>query len=674
MVELNYPETKTCDTTHVYFGDTVKDPYAWLEDDFSEETIAWTQKQNQLTREYLDTIPAHKVITDRLTELWASATYSTPFYAGGSYYYTYNDGKMNQPVLKKFVDGKNDTTIFNPSTWDSSGLSSANNYSFSKSGEYVAIAIAKSGSDWNTIYVFDANGKQMPDSINWVKFSGISWTKDGFLYSRYPAPQQGTEYSQKNTLHQVYFHKIGTNQRLDQLVWQDTENPQRTHGAMSVNEGEYILLTASESTSGNNLKLKKGLTGEWKVLVSGFDKDYNYLGKHDNDLLFMTNDKANNNKIVAYDVVKNTWKTVVKEGKNPLQSAALGKDYMLVKYMDTVISKMYRIQLSDWSTTELPLDKKGTVSSISSSEKNNQFYFNFENYYTPATVFAYAPEQNEVKPFFENSIIFDVNAFETIQTSYTSKDGTVIPLFITRKKGTVKSASTPCFLYAYGGFNIAITPQFKIDRIPFLEAGGIYCVANIRGGSEFGETWHEQGTKMNKQNVFDDFIAAAEFLQTEGWTSKDKLAVHGRSNGGLLAGAILTQRPDLMKVALPKVGVLDMLRYQNFTIGWAWAGDYGRSDDSEKMYNYLKAYSPLHNIKDENYPATMVVTGDHDDRVVPAHSFKFAAELQKHQQSTAPVLLRVESGGGHGAGKPVNLQVREFADQWAFVYHHLGVK
>tara|TARA_R110001592_G_scaffold237306_8_gene496264 strand:- start:15274 stop:17370 length:2097 start_codon:yes stop_codon:yes gene_type:complete len=670
---INYPNTKKCDTTHVYFGDTLADPYAWLEDDFSEETIEWTKVQNSLTRNYLDTLSSHKTITNRLSELWASSTFSAPFYAGGNYYYTFNDGSMNQPVLKKFIDGYNDPTIFNPSIWDPSGLSSANNYSFSKSGKYLAIAIAKSGSDWNSIYLFDDEGKQLEDSVKWVKFSGISWTKKGFLYSRYPAPKEGSEFSQKNTFHQVYHHQVGTSQQDDELIWEDKENPQRTHGSKSINQGEFYLLSASESTSGNNLKLKKGKNGNWKTLVSTFDKDYNYVGKHKNLLYFVTNSDADNNKIVAYNVKNNLWEDVVKEKKQPLQSVALGKDFMIVKYLDSVISKLYKIQLDDMAVTPIKLKSKGTVSSISSSESTNQFYFKFENYYTPTTVFSYDAETNATEVFFKSSLPYKSEDFETIQTSYKSKDGTTIPLFITRKKGLVKSDDTPCFLYAYGGFNISIAPHFKIDRIPFLEAGGIYCVANIRGGSEFGEPWHEAGTKLKKQNVFDDFIGAAEFLIKEGWTSSNKLAIHGRSNGGLLAGAVLTQRPDLMKVALPKVGVLDMLRYQNFTIGWAWAGDYGRSDDSKEMYSYLKGYSPLHNVKEIDYPATMIITGDHDDRVVPAHSFKFAAELQAKQQGSAPILLRVESGGGHGAGKPINLQIREFADQWAFVYHHLGM-
>jgi prolyl oligopeptidase len=670
---IHYPDTKRCDTTHVYFGDTVADAYAWLEDDFSQETIDWTKAQNDLTRSYLDTLTSHKTITQRLTELWASSSFSAPFYAGGNYYYTFNDGSMNQPVLKKFIDGYSDPVIFNPSKWDPSGLSSANNYSFSKSGDYLAVAIAKSGSDWNSIYLFDDEGKQLEDSVLWVKFSGISWTKKGFLYSRYPAPKEGSEYSQKNTFHQVYHHLIGTPQSEDELIWEDKENPQRTHGAISVNQGEYYVLTASESTSGNNLKLKKGKKNEWQTLVSDFDKDYQYVGKHKNQLYFLTNHLADNNKIVTYNVKTSVWKDVVEEKKQPLQSVALGKDFMIVKYLDSVISKLYKIQLDDMAITPIDLDKKGTVSSISSSDLTNQFYFKFENYYTPTTVYAFDAETNETSIFFKSSLAYNPDDFETIQTSFASKDGTIIPLFITRKKGLGKSANTPCFLYGYGGFNIAITPHFKIDRIPFLEAGGIYCVANMRGGSEFGEPWHEAGTKRKKQNVFDDFIGAAEFLIEEGWTSSDKLAIHGRSNGGLLAGAVLTQRPDLMKVALPKVGVLDMLRYQNFTIGWAWAGDYGRSDDSNEMYRYLKGYSPLHNVEEIEYPATMIITGDHDDRVVPAHSFKFAAELQAKQQSSAPILLRVESGGGHGAGKPINLQIREFADQWAFVYHHLGM-
>lgn len=674
--ELKYPDTKKCDSSNVYFGETVKDPYAWLEDDFSEETMAWVKKQNDLTRSYLDKLPAQEKLQNRLKELWSEKNYSLPIIRKKYIYYRYTDGKSNQPKFIRQDNEGNEIVLFDPIKYDPSGLSSANAYSVSKDEKHVAISISYKGSDWNKIIVIDEEGELLSDEVDWVKFSGISWAGEGFYYSRYPEQEKGAEYSNANLYHTVYYHKLGTGQRQDQLIFEDKENPNRTHGLSSIKDGKILLLTASEGTSGNNLSIKRAKDKEFKSLVDNFDNDYYYIGEHNNaeTLYFMTNDGAPNKKIMALDVNTLEWSTMLEESKHALKSAAVSKDFLSLVYMKDVVNQLVSYNIEAKTTKEIPLVSTGSISGLSSTEESNVIYFGFENFHTPRHIFEYNLNKGVSKALHQLVFEFKPSDFETIQQFYTSKDGTEIPIFITRKKGLEKSPETPCFLYAYGGFNIPIEPHFKKDRIPFLEDGGIYVVANIRGGSEYGEKWHQQGIKMNKQNVFDDYIAAAEYLKKEGWTKTEKLALHGRSNGGLLIGAVMTQKPNLAQVALPKVGVLDMLKYQNFTIGWAWASDYGRSDDSKEMYDYLKAYSPLHNVRNENYMSTMVITGDHDDRVVPAHSFKFAATLQEKNTSNNPMLLRVESGGGHGAGKPINLQVQEFADQWSFVYEHLGME
>lgn len=673
--KIEYPVSKKVDSVHTYFGQQVEDPYGWLEDDYSEETMAWVDAQNKVTQDYLGQLPSLGHLKQEMGKIWRYESYGLPSVKDGNVYYTYTDGDMNQPVLKKKTEDGSSEVILDPNTLSEDGTAAVSNYSFSHDNKYLGFSIAESGSDWNTLKVMDlATGEILDDKVEWAKFTGISWGVDGFYYSAYDAPKKGEEYSAANEYHQVFFHKIGTPQSDDVLIWRDDEHPNRNHYAATSKDGEWIILFASEGTSGNNVRISNDGT-TWTRLVTNFEDDYSFLGKRGDWLYFTTNNKAPNQRVVAWNTQDFSQKEVLAEKEFVLKSAALSKNKMVLVYLEDVISHVYTCDIADNSQAEeVKLPGIGTVNGVKTSSSSDEVYLYFENFYTPKEVFYFlAGSDKEVSSVFETNPTVNSADYETIAMKYPSKDGTMIPLFITRKKGTPQDASTPCFLYGYGGFNISIAPHFKSDRIPFLNDGGIYVVANIRGGSEYGEEWHQQGIKMNKQNVFDDFIAAAEYLQNEGWTSKEKLAIHGRSNGGLLAGALLTQRQDLFQVAIPKVGVLDMLRYHKFTIGWAWASDYGRSDDSEEMFNYLRGYSPLHNVIPTEYPATLLVTGDHDDRVVPAHTFKFAAELQSKQQGSNPILLRVDKNAGHGAGKPVSKQIDEFADQWAFVYHHLGM-
>ncbi len=676
-IPFTAPTTATCDSVDTYFGEKIADPYQWLEDDYSEPTTAWVKEQNKATQSYLSQIPQREGIRKRLTELWKYEKYGIPFKKNDITYYFKNDGIQNQSVLYKVNSQGNEEVVLDPNQLSADGTVALGALSISKNGKYLAYSTSQSGSDWNSIQVMDLETKELlKDKVDWVKFSGIAWQGDGFYYSGYDAPKEGEEYSQKNEFHKIKFHKLGTTAQEDAIVVQDLDNPQRNFYCTTSEDEKYVLVTSSESTSGSAFGWLANPKAKVHWFDTSFDFEHSFVGMDNGNMLFMTNDNAPNYKLVSISPSsqsKTDWNTVIAESNHVMDGVSLAGGKLLVSYLEDVVSHLYIYSTVGEKVAEVQLPGVGTLSGLEADKDESEAYFSFTNYTTPPTIYSLNIADNSSEVYRAPEVNFNPDDFVTEQVKYKSKDGTEIPMFITYKKGLEKTGNNPCFLYGYGGFSISLKPSFSIKNIPFIEKGGIYVVANLRGGNEYGEEWHKAGIKTNKQNVFDDFIAAAEYLIAEKYTSSEKLAIHGRSNGGLLAGAVLTQRPDLMKVALPKVGVLDMLKYHQFTIGWAWAADYGRSDDSPEMYEYLKGYSPLHNVKDIEYPATMVVTGDHDDRVVPAHSFKFGATLQAHQKGSQPIVIRIDENAGHGAGKPVSKQIAEFTDEWAFVCYHLGM-
>lgn len=677
--KFNYPQTRKDSTvTDDYFGTRVADPYRWLEDDNSEETKAWVTEQNKLTFSYLEKIPFRNKIKERLTKIWNFPKENAPFKKGPYYFFYKNDGIQNQNVLyfKKGADGEA-KMLLDPNTLSADGTVSLGALGIDKSAKYLGYSISRAGSDWNEIFVMNIEtGEQLPDHIEWVKFSGISWLGDGFYYSRFEETKKGGELSQANENHKVYFHKLGTKQEEDVLVYEDPEHPKRSF-ALGVTEDErFLLLYGYESTSGNSLYYREAKSKEkgFKPVVAGFENNFMVIDNTGDDFLVLTDRNAPKYRVILIDPDKPAEeKVIIPEMQDVLESASLSHGKIAVKYLKDVTNKIFVHSLTGEMLHEVELPGLGIVNSFNTDREDSLVFFTFENFTTPPSVYRYNIHTNSTEISWKPALDFKTDDYETRQVFYPSKDGTKIPLFITHKKGIELNGSNPVFLYGYGGFNISITPRFSIVNLVFLENGGIYAVANMRGGGEYGEDWHKAGTKLQKQNVFDDFIAAAEYLISEKYTNKDKLAVHGRSNGGLLIGAVMTQRPDLFKAAIPGVGVLDMLRFHRFTIGKHWSSDYGNSEDEENFKNLFR-YSPLHNVKDVEYPATMVTTADHDDRVVPAHSFKFAATLQEHQKGNNPALIRIDVSAGHGAGKPVSKQIDEWTDVWSFVFHNLGMK
>jgi len=669
-----YPEVRKDTIVDDYFGTAVADPYRWLENDTSEETGAWVKAQNAVTFDYLKQIPYREDLEKRLTELWNYEKVSAPFKKGDNYFMYKNDGIQNQSVLyiQNGLDGDQEV-LLDPNTMSDEGTTSLNGMGFSKDNRYMAYGISKAGSDWVEINVMDLKTKTLlNDKVEWVKFSGISWYKDGFYYSSYDQPTEGSDYSGKNEFHKVYYHTLGTAQDEDELVFEDKQHPQRNAGAGITDDEQFLIITTSESTNGNSLMVKD-LKNErdFVTLVDNYETD-NYILDHlgEGNFLINTNYLAPNNRICIVNIATPTqenWTDFIPEKEYVLREVSLAGDKMITSYMKNVQSKLEVYDKTAKYLYDIELPGIGIVGFSGDKEENTAF-FSYTSYTTPTEIYQYDIEKNSTTDFFKPKTAFNGANYITEQVFFTSKDGTQIPMFITHKKGLKLDGTNPTFLYGYGGFNISITPRFSAVNTVFLEQGGIYAVVNLRGGSEFGEDWHTAGWRFNKQNVFDDFIGAAEHLIKENYTTAEKLAVHGRSNGGLLAGAVMTQRPDLMKVAIPGVGVLDMLRYHKFTIGWAWAGEYGRSDTDKENFDNLYAYSPLHNVKKSvEYPATMVVTGDHDDRVVPAHSMKFISELQAKHKGDNPVFVRVDVNAGHGAGKPTEKVIEEWADVWSFV-------
>lgn len=678
-INVNYPITNKGNVVDTYFGTKVADPYRWLEDDRSEETGAWVTAQNVVTFDYLKQIPYRDQLKSRLGALWNYEKISAPFKEGNYTYFYKNDGLQNQDVVYRQKDDGEAELFLDPNTFSEDGTTSMGQLSFSKDGLIAAYAISEGGSDWRKIIIIDTNTKKVvePPLID-VKFSDISWYKnEGFYYSSYDKPK-GSELSAKTDQHKLYYHQLGQSQKDDIVVFGATaEEKHRYLGGNVTEDNRYLIISGAVSTSGNNLYLKD-LTKPNSALVTIAD---NFLGdtyviENEGEQLFLvTNIDAPNKKIVTVNAkapARQNWIDFIPETKHVL-SASIGGGHFFTEYMVDAISKVYEYDYQGKKIREIELPGVGSASAFSGKKNDNILYYSFSNYKTPETIYRYDIEAGQSDIYRKSSAKFDSNAFESKQVFYTSKDGTQVPMIITYKKGLELNGKNPTLLYGYGGFNISLTPSFSVTRAVWMEQGGIYAVANLRGGGEYGKKWHDAGTQLHKQNVFDDFIAAGEYLIAQNYTSSDYLAVQGGSNGGLLVGAVMTQRPDLMKVALPAVGVLDMLRYHTFTAGAGWAYDYGTADQSEEMFKYLQAYSPVHNVKSGiSYPATMVTTGDHDDRVVPAHSFKFAAELQAKQTGAAPTLIRIETNGGHGAGTPVSKTIDLYADLFAFTLFNMG--
>ena len=676
--KLIYPETAKTDQVDDYFGTLVADPYRWLEDDNSPETAKWVKAQNDVTFNYLAKIPYRNKIKERLTEVWNFPKYSAPFKKGNYYFYYKNDGIQNQSVLfmQDSLNGEA-RVIIDPNKFSEDGTTALTDFKVSNNGKWAAYGISKAGSDWKEFFIIDLKGGNiLADHLKWIKFSGIAWKGNGFYYTRYDVKDEKHLLSQKNEFPKVYYHKIGDAQEKDVLIHEDKVNPLRGFYCGVTEDEKYIHLSETESTSGNALYFKKAdaKTGFIKI-ADGFDYDYSVIDNIDNNLVVLTNDNAPRYRLISIDTKKpgkENWKEIIPQKEEVLQSVNIANGKIIANYMKDVSSRLYCYALDGTFEKELTLPGIGIVNSFSGNKNESLAFYSFSTFTAPTIIYKFDFNSGTSDIFRKPDVKFNNEDYETKQIFYNSKDNTKIPMFITYKKGIKLDGNNPVLLYGYGGFNISVTPGFRVENTVFLENGGIYAVANIRGGGEYGKEWHHAGTQLNKQNVFDDFIAAAEYLIAQKYTSPSKLAITGRSNGGLLVGAAMTQRPDLFKVAIPGVGVLDMLRYHTFTIGYAWASDYGKSDDEAHFKNLVK-YSPLHNVKEVSYPATMVITADHDDRVVPAHSFKFIAELQKKHKGDNPVLIRIDVNAGHGAGKPVSKQIEEATDIWAFVFHHLGM-
>ncbi|MEO5788376.1 MAG: prolyl oligopeptidase family serine peptidase [Gelidibacter sp.] len=679
-IAVTYPETKTVDTVDTYFGVQVNDPYRWLEDDRSEETGAWVKAQNQVTGDYLAQIPYRQELKDRLTEIWNYEKIGAPFVEGDYTYYYKNDGLQNQSVIYRKKTGEDNDEIFlDPNTFSKDGTISLGGLNFSKNGKLAAYQISEGGSDWRKVIILDVDTKkQIEDTLVDVKFSGISWKdNDGFYYSSYDKPK-GSELSAKTDQHKLFYHKLGTSQKQDQLIYGGTaEQKHRYVGGGVTEDGKYLFIYPRSSTSGTKLLMQdlSQPNGKMITILDNTDTDTSVIENVGSTLYLITNKNAPNQKIVTVDASNpspENWKDFIPETENVL-SVSTGGGYIFARYMVDAVSKVLQYDYDGKLNREIKLPGVGSAGGFGGKKEDKTLYFSFSNYITPGTIYTLNPESGVSAVYKKPAIDFNADNFESKQIFYTSKDGTKIPMIISYKKGVKLDGKNPTILYSYGGFNISMTPGFNIANAVWMEQGGIYAVPNIRGGGEYGKKWHDAGTKKEKQNVFDDFIAAAEYLIDNKYTSSDYLAIRGGSNGGLLVGATMTQRPDLMKVALPAVGVLDMLRYHTFTSGAGWAYDYGTSEDDKEMFEYLKGYSPIHNVKEGvAYPATMITTGDHDDRVVPAHSFKFAAELQSKQTGDNPTLIRIETDAGHGAGTPVSKTIEEYADIFGFTLYNMG--
>ncbi len=676
-IKVQYPETKTVDVMEDYHGTPVADPYRWLEYDTAQDVMAWVEAENKVTFGYLSQIPFREAIKKRYTDLYNYPKLSSPRKVGEYYLFYKNDGLQNQSVIyiQKGLGGTPEVFI-DPNKLSEDGTVSIGLLGNSKDNKYIAISRSEAGSDWGQIRVMDIETKEeLPDRIEWVKFSGASWFKDGFFYSRYPEPTPGSELTNQNLYHAVYYHKIGTDQTADKLIYEDRKNPKMNHYAYVLEGEEYLVMAASPGTDGYATYIKN-LTedGDFIRISDGYKNKTSIIHHLGNGLFLARTDvNAPNYRVVQIDInnpSSDQWKDVIAESGNLLRSANTGGGKLFVSYLQDATSRIYQFNYDGANKKEIALPGTGSAGGLGGLEEDTVFFYTYTSFIYPPTIFTYNLKNGESSIFYKTELKFNPDDYIEKQVFYKSKDGTKIPMFIVHKKGLKLTGDNPTELYGYGGFNISLTPSFRTSRIILLENGGVYAMANMRGGGEYGEAWHQAGMLDKKQNVFDDFIAAAEYLIKEGYTSSEKLAISGRSNGGLLVGACMTQRPDLYKVAFPGVGVMDMLRFHLFTIGRAWVVEYGSSEEPEQ-FKWLYAYSPYHNIKDGvEYPATMVTTADHDDRVVPAHSFKFAARLQAAQGGDNPVLIRIEKRAGHGAGKPTSKIIEEEADKWSFFFYN----
>ena len=678
---LTYPTTAKGEVVDEYFNTKVADPYRWLEDDMSEETAAWVKEENAVTDEYLKRIPFKGDVRKRLEKLYDYEKVSSPFKEGKYTYFYKNDGLQNQSILFRKTDDGEEEIFLNPNEFSKDGTTSLAGLSFSKDGSRAAYQISEGGSDWRKVIVIDAETKeQLEDTLKNIKFSGLAWQgNDVIYYSSYDKPE-GSELSAKTDQHKLYKHVVGQPQAEDEVIFGASLSQKHRYVGGSVTEDErFLQITASTSTTGNKLyiiDLAKD-NNDLITVLDHTDSDTHIIGNEGDELLLSTNLNAPNNKVVKTTIANPTpanWQSVIPETENVL-SASTGGGYLFGKYMVDAVSKVNQYKYDGELVREIELPGIGTAGGFGAKKDDEDLYFTFTNYNTPASIYKYNINSGEYTSYWKPEIDFNPDEFESKQVFYASKDGTKIPMIITYKKGIELNGENPTLLYGYGGFNISLTPSYNSLLPVWLEQGGIYAVPNLRGGGEYGQKWHNAGTQLNKQNVFDDFIAAAEYLIANKYTSSEKLAISGRSNGGLLVGATMTQRPDLMKVALPGVGVMDMLRYHTFTAGAGWAYDYGTAEQSKEMFEYLKNYSPVHNVKEgTEYPATMVYTADHDDRVVPAHSFKYISELQAKQAGNNPVIIRIETNSGHGAGKPTSKLLDEWADLYSFTMYNLGVQ
>ena len=677
---MKYPETKKDSTFDNYFGTEVADPYRWLENDTSAETAAWVSAENKVTQHYLSQIPYRDEIKKKLTEIWNYPKDGAPFKVGEYYFFTKNNGLQNQSIwyIKKGFNGKEEVFL-DPNKLTADGTAAVSLIGFSHNKQYVAYSVAQAGSDWNNIYVIEiATKRKLVDELKWTKFSGAAWKGDGFYYSKFDKPEKGTDLSAANKFQKIYYHQLGDLQENDQLVFEDKTNPNLYFGAVVTEDERFLIIYASAGTSGNALHYQD-LTipnNQISLLVEGYENNHGMIDNVGDKLLLHTDLNAENKQVVLVDPKKNApvhWETIIPESKMALEGIDMGGGFLWTSYLKDASTNIIQYDLAGKKIREVDLPDIGTATGFGAYKEDKEFFYTFSNFTTPGTIYCYDIAKATSSLYKKPNLKFNTDNYETKQVFYPSTDGTKVPMFIVHKKGIKLDGNNPVYLYAYGGFQISLTPGFSLSRMLFLEKGGIYVQPSLRGGSEYGEAWHKGGMVEKKQNVFDDFIAAAEFLIQEKYTNPSKIAISGGSNGGLLVGACMTQRPELFKVALPAVGVLDMLRYHKFTVGWGWVVEYGSSDKKED-FDYLIKYSPLHNIKiGVNYPATLITTADHDDRVVPAHSFKFAATLQEKHQGENPILIRVDTNAGHGVGKPTTKMIEEAADVWSFVFQNLGM-